>query len=187
MDPSLITTATYARANTRGTGTICIFIINIQIHLISLFYISQIYNIIFVHVKIFHVYTGAGVSSVKYRSISPPFHFSRELSPLSLEIKKVYQTISRSSPSRRLAVGRITRTAAPTPARKEPPVRTMTAPSPASVRRTGLCPPPPELSANYIDLSERADTVRPLSTRPNFIFLRLQVFCFWLALPSSAL
>ena len=184
MDPSLITTATYARANTRGTGTICIFIINIQIHLISLFYISQIYNIIFVHVKIFHVYTGAGVSSVKYRSISPPFHFSRELSPLSLEIKKVYQTISRSSPSRRLAVGRITRTAAPTPARKEPPVRTMTAPSPASVRRTGLCPPPPELSANYIDLSERADTVRPLSTRPNFIFLRLQVFCFWLALPS---
>ena len=184
MDPSLITTATYARANTRGTGTICIFIINIQIHLISLFYISQIYNIIFVHVKIFHVYTGAGVSSVKYRSISPPFHFSRELSPLSLEIKKVYQTISRSSPSRRLAVGRITRTAAPTPARREPPVRTMTAPSPASVRRTGLCPPPPELSANYIDLSERADTVRPLSTRPNFIFLRLQVFCFWLALPS---
>ena len=184
MDPSLITTATYARANTRGTGTICIFIINIQIHLISLFYISQIYNIIFVHVKIFHVYTGAGVSSVKYRSISPPFHFSRELSPLSLEIKKVYQTISRSSPSRRLAVGRITRTAAPTPARREPPVRTMTAPSPASVRRTGLSPLLPELSANYIDLSERADTVRPLSTRPNFIFLRLQVFCFWLALPS---
>ena len=183
MDPSLITTATYARANTRGTGTICIFIINIQIHLISLFYISQIYNIIFVHVKIFHVYTRAGVSSVKYRSISPPFHFSRELSPLSLEIKKVYQTISRSSPSRRLAVGRITRTAAPTPARKEPPVRTMTAPSPASVRRTGVSPPP-ALSANYIDLSELADTVRPLSTRPNFIFLRLQVFCFWLALPS---
>ena len=142
MDPSLITTATYARANTRGTGTICIFIINIQIHLISLFYISQIYNIIFVHVKIFHVYTRAGVSSVKYRSISPPFHFSRELSPLSLEIKKVYQTISRSSPSRRLAVGRITRTAAPTPARREPPARTMTAPSPASVRRTGVSPPP---------------------------------------------
>ena len=92
--------------------------------------------------KIFHVYTGAGVSSVKYRSISPPFHFSRELSPLSLEIKKVYQTISRSSPSRRLAVGRITRTAAPTPARREPPARTMMAPSPASVRRTGVSPPP---------------------------------------------